>query len=183
MTDTINTFPQHRAGKRKGKPTIADIVNDCVRTGQRPRAIRAIIRKLYPGAPWDDVKAAVTAEIDRQAAEIGRQKRELDTMKALEPILMPIWKEPGNEGMHLIDALRIAASRGDARAKPYLAHFDSEEAMAWERDFEAAVALDPYWEMSADGRSATRHSGARYKTAEELVAAYRANQLGNAATD
>ena len=65
MTDTIDAFPQHRAGKRKGKPTIADIVNDCVRTGQRPRAIRAIIRKLYPGASWDDVKAAVTAEIER----------------------------------------------------------------------------------------------------------------------
>ena len=63
MTNHIAPFPQHRAGKRKGKPTIADIVNDCVRTGQRPRAIRAIIRKLYRGAPWDDVKAAVTAEI------------------------------------------------------------------------------------------------------------------------
>jgi hypothetical protein len=37
--------------------------------------------------------------------------------------------------------------------------------------------------MSADGRSATRKDGARYKTAEDLVAAYRANQLGNDAAD
>ena len=92
MTDNIDAFPQHRAGRRK--PTIADIVNDCVRTGQRPRAIRAIIRKLYPGMPRDDVKAAVTAEIDRQAAEIGRQKRELDSMKALYSVIAPIWKVP-----------------------------------------------------------------------------------------
>jgi hypothetical protein len=177
MTDNIDTFPQHRAGKRKGKPTIADIVNDCVRTGQRPRAIRAIIRKLYPGTPWDDIKAAVTAEIERQAADIGRQKRELDTMKALHSVLLPIWKEPGNEGMYLIDALRIAASRGDARAKAYLAHFDSDEAIAWERDFEAAVALDPYWEMREDG-SATWTEGATYDTPDKLVATYRAGRFG-----
>src|SRR3954470_4878252 len=137
MTDTIDAFPQHRAGKRK--PTIADIVNDCVRTGQRPRAIRAIIRKLYPEAQWDDVKAAVTAEIERQAADIGRQKRELNIMKALYSVIAPVWKEPGNQDLHLIDALRIAAARDDARAKAYLAQFDSDEAMAWERDFEAAV--------------------------------------------
>jgi len=60
---------------------------------------------------------------------------------------------------------------------------ESDEAKAWWRDFEAAVALDPYWEMSADGRSATIKPGARYKIAEELVAAYRANQLGKAAAD
>jgi hypothetical protein len=42
------------------------------------------------------------------------------------------------------------------------------------------VALDPYWEMSEDGRSATRKPGARYQTAEELVAAYRANRPGEA---
>jgi hypothetical protein len=104
-------------------------------------------------------------------------------MKVLYSVIAPVWKELGNEGMHLIDALRIAAAHGDAQAKAYLAQFDSPEAHAWERDFEAAVALDLYWEMSEDGRSATRKVGARHKTAEGLVAAYRANQLGNDATD
>src|SRR4051794_7730230 len=181
MPDNIDAFPQHRAGKRK--PTIADIVNDCLKTGQRPRAIRAIIRKLYPKAQWDDVKVAIDDELERRAADIGRQKRELDSMKALYSVIAPIWKVPGNEGMQLIDVLRIAADRGDARAKAYLAQFESDEAKAWERDFEAAVALDPYWEMSADGRGATIKPGARHKTAEDLVATYRANQLGNAAAD
>jgi hypothetical protein len=183
MTHHIDTFPQHRAGKRKGKPTIAEIVNDCLKTGQRPRAIRAIIRKLYPKAQWDDVKAAVTAEIERRAADIGRQERELNSMKALFSVVEPIMREPGNKGLTTIQALKIGADRGDARAKAYLAQFESEEAKAWNRDFEAAVALDPYWEMSEDGRSATRKAGARYQTAEELVAAYRANQLGGARHD
>jgi hypothetical protein len=181
MADTIEPFPQHRAGKRR--PTIADIVNDCLKTGQRPRAIRAIIRKLYPKAQWDDVKAAIDDELERRAADIGRQNRELDTMKALFSVVEPIMREPGNKGLTTIQALKIGADRGDERAKAYLAHFESEEAKAWERDFEAAVALDPYWEMSADGRSATIKPGARHKTAEDLVAAYRANQIGNAAAD
>jgi hypothetical protein len=54
---------------------------------------------------------------------------------------------------------------------------------AWERDFDAAVALDPCWEMLEDGRGTIRRPGARHKTAEDLVTAYRANQLGNAAAD
>ena len=181
MTDSIDPLPQHRA--RKPKPTIADIVNDCVRTRQRPRAIRAIIRKLYPKAQWDDVKAAVTAEIERRAADIGRQERELNSMKALFSVVKPLMCEPGNKGLTTIQALKIGADRGDARAKDYLAYFESDEMKAWDRDFEAAVALDPYWEMSADGRGATIKPGARYKTAEELVAAYRANQRGNDAAD
>ena len=28
MPDNIDPFPQHHASKRRGKPTIADIVND-----------------------------------------------------------------------------------------------------------------------------------------------------------
>jgi hypothetical protein len=51
MTEHIDAFPQHRAGKRKGKPTIAEIVNDGIRTGQSPRAMRAVILKFYPGMP------------------------------------------------------------------------------------------------------------------------------------
>jgi|SoiMethySBSTD1v2_1073268.scaffolds.fasta_scaffold1999011_1 hypothetical protein len=183
MPDNIDPFPQHHASKRRGKPTIADIVNDGIKTGQTPEAIFATIGTLYPKATMGEIKAAFTAEIERQAADIGQQERELDSMVALQAIIKPIGKEPGNKGLTILQLTRIAADRGDQQAKAYLAHFESDEAKAWERDFEAAVALDPYWEMSADGRSATRLPGARHKTAEDLVAAYRANQLGNDATD
>jgi hypothetical protein len=183
MTNHIAPFPQHRAGKRKGKPTIADIVNDGIKTGQSPMAILATIGTLYPKKTMGEINAAFKAEIERQAADIGRQKRELNYMEALMAAVKPIAREPGNGDLNILQLARIAASRGSEVAKAHVAHLDSPEAHAWERDFEAAVALDPYWEMSADGRGATRKPGARHKTAEDLVAAYRANQLGNAAAD
>ena len=181
MTGSIDVFPQHQAGKRKGKPTIADIVNDGIRTGQTPMAIFHTIGALYPKTTMGEMKAAFEAEIERVTTRIERNQR--DPMVALEPILTPIWNEPGNEDLEFIQVARIAAERGSELAARAVAHLESAEAKAWWRDFKAAVALDPYWEMSADGRGAIRHAGARYKTAEDLVAAYRANQLGKAAAD
>ena len=182
MPDNIDPFPQHRAGKSKGKATIVEIVNDGIKTGQTPMAIFATIGTLYPKTTMGEIKAAFKAEIERQTAKQAEQERELNSMKTLMAVVKPIMREPGNKRLTTIQALKIGADRGDERAKAYLAHFESEEAKAWERDFEAAVELDPYWTLNADG-SATRKEGARHKTAEDLVAAYRANQLGNAAAD
>jgi hypothetical protein len=181
MTNHIAPFPQHRAGKRKGKPTIADIVNDGIKTGQTPMAIFHTIGALYPKTTMGEMKAAFEAEIKRVTTRIERNQT--DPLIALGPILTPIWNEPGNEDLEFIQVARIAAERGSELAARAVAHLESDEAKAWWRDFKAAVALDPYWEMSADGRSATIKPGARYKIAEELVAAYRANQLGKAAAD
>jgi len=103
-------------------------------------------------------------------------------VEALMTVVKPIMREFSNKKLTTGEALKIAADRGDERAKGYLAHFESAEVKAWERDFKAAVELDPYWTLNADG-SATRKDGARHKTAEDLVAAYRANQLGKAAAD
>ena len=183
MTNHIAPFPQHRAGKRRGKPTFADIVNDGIKTGQSPMAILATIGTLYPKKTMGEINAAFKAEIERQKTEYAKNQQELNYMEALMAAVKPIAREPGNGDLNILQLARIAASRGSEVAKAHVAHLDSPEAHAWERDFEAAVALDPYWEMSADGRSATRKPGARHKTAEDLVATYRANQLGNAAAD
>jgi hypothetical protein len=180
MTDTIDAFPQHRAGKRKGKPTIAEIVNDGIKTGQTPMAIFATVGALYPKTKLKDIKAAFDTEIERQQAKVARGQQEIASMEALMAVVKPIMREPGNKGMTVGQALKIAADRGDERAKAYLAHFESAEEEAFWRDFKAAVALDPYWEMSEDGRSATRLPGARHKTTEELVAAYRVSRPGGA---
>jgi hypothetical protein len=183
MPDNVDAFPQHRAGKRRGKPTIADIMNDGVKTGQTPMAIFHTIGTLYPKMKMKDIQAAFVAEVDRQKTEYAKNQQELNYMEALMAAVKPIAREPGNGGLNILQLARIAASRGSEVAKAHVAHFDNPEALAWARDFEAAVALDPYWEMSEDGRSATIKPGARYKTAEDLVAAYRTNQLGNDAAD
>jgi hypothetical protein len=43
-----------------------------------------------------------------------------------------------------------------------------------------ALVVTPYWEMLEDGHGATCRPGARHRTAEDLVAAYRTNQLAHA---
>jgi hypothetical protein len=82
---------------------------------------------------------------------------------------------PGDIAMSTI--LAVIAKRGSplarAQAKAILAQMNTPERQAMERDFEAAVALDPYWEKLPDGSFTTR-PGARYQTPEALVAAFRA---------
>jgi response regulator RpfG family c-di-GMP phosphodiesterase len=178
MPDNTDAFPQHRAGKPK--PTVAEIVIDAVSTKMPPMAMLQKITELHPNVTQGEITAAIAAA----KAETEKRQRELGGMKALMTVVKPIMREFGSDKeLTTGQALKIAADRGDERAKAYLAHFESAEAKAWERDFKAAVELDPYWEMSADGRGATRKEGARHKTAEDLVAAYRANQLGSDAAD
>jgi hypothetical protein len=176
MTDTIDPFPQHRAGKRK--PTVAEIVIDAMTTKMQPMAMFQKIAEIHPTVTPAEIDAAFAAAKD----EVARRQRELGSMEALAAVVKPIMREFGKKKLTTGQALKIAAERGDERAKAYLAYFESDEVKAWERDFKAAVALDPYWTLNADG-SATRKEGARHKTAEDLVAAYRANRLGNDAAD
>src|SRR5688500_10608192 len=57
--DNVTSFPPT-------KPTIADIVNDGIKTGQTPNAIFATIGTLYPKKKMGEIMAAFEAEIDRQ---------------------------------------------------------------------------------------------------------------------
>jgi hypothetical protein len=176
MPDNTDAFPQHRAGKPK--PTVAEIVMDAVSTKMPPMAMFQKIAELHPNVTQGEITAALAAA----KAEAEKRQRELGGMKALMTVVKPIMREFSNRKLTTGQALKIAADRGDERAKAYLAYFESDEVKAWERDFKAAAELDPYWTLNADG-SATRKDGARHATAEELVDAYRANQLGNDAAD
>jgi hypothetical protein len=173
--DNIDIFPQHRPGRRK--PTIADIINDCVKTGQSPKAIYATVRALYPEVTRATFRAALTAEVSRLTAKLNKDRRETDTLELLlKEVFEPIQAEFGDETLTLGQAAWIAADRGNELAKAFLAHRGSDEMEAFQRDFEAAVALDPYWEMREDG-VVVRRPGAAHKSAEDLVAAYRAGRL------
>jgi hypothetical protein len=173
MTDSFTAFPQHRAGRRK--PTVAEIMIGAMTTQEPPMAMFQRIATAHPDVTQSEIDAAFAAA----KAEVAKRQSELGSMEALMAVVKPIMREFGNKKLTTGQALKIAADRGDERAKAYLAYFESAEVKAWERDFKAAAALDPYWTLNADG-SATRHPGARHKTAEDLVAAYRANQLAHA---
>ena len=75
------------------------------------------------------------------------------------------------------ETLEIIAAGDDktraAQAKVYLDQFNSPEAKEFDRNFEAAVALDPYWRKKGNGFVVSK--GAVHQTPEQLVAAYRRN--------
>jgi len=180
MTDSIDPLPQHRA--RKPKPTIADIVNDCVRTRQRPRAIRAIIRKLYPKAQWDDVKAAVTAEMERQAVDLGMTDENATSFPLPKPTMHMIRYATTTQAVEAgvpakaIHGLIIAAA---GKVYPEMSRDQLELELAEDIEQEefwnyldAARALDPDWYENEDHSFGPR-PGALYDTPEKLVAAYR----------
>jgi hypothetical protein len=61
--DTIDPFPQHRAGKPK--PTVYEIVNDGLKTGPSEDAINAILGKFYPEMTRADLMKAYGDEASR----------------------------------------------------------------------------------------------------------------------
>jgi hypothetical protein len=164
MPEPIDAFPQRRAGKRKGKPTIAEIMNDGARTGQSPEAIFATIGTLHPEMPLADVQAAFRAEIERQKAEAAKNQTEIDCLTEILAVVESICAEPGHEDLGNGQALWLAAQRGN------------EQAVAFWYNLDAAVTFDPDWSVSEEGVAVCR-KGAAYNTPEKLVAAYRAGRL------
>src|SRR4051812_20811977 len=96
MTGSIDVFPQHRAGKRKGKPTIVEIVNDCIKTGQTPEAFVAMIRAIHPDKSRAEVEAAFRGEAERLAAETVKSRIELESFKEIFALIKSIRVELGD---------------------------------------------------------------------------------------
>jgi hypothetical protein len=162
MPDNIDTFPQHRAGKPK--PTIADILNDGVKTGQTPNAILATIGTLYPQKPMGEIMAAFEAEVERQTVQAAKNLTELDCFKEILALIELCRAELGDEDMAPDQALWIAAERGN------------EQAAAFWHDLAIAVELDPDWSVSEEYRAVCREGGT-YDSPQKLVAAYRAGLI------
>ena len=72
MPDNIDTFPQHRAGKRK--PTVFEIVNDSLKAGQSEDAINAILGKFYPEMTRADLMTAYRDEAIRALPGGGKDQ-------------------------------------------------------------------------------------------------------------
>ena len=81
---------------------------------------------------------------------------------------------PGTTEAEMMAAINAGAAIMVAEAKAAAV----EDVAAFRRDFEAAVALDPYWEIREDGM-VFQKPGATYDTPKKLVAAYRAGRLGD----
>jgi hypothetical protein len=164
--DNVTSFPPP-------KPTIVEIVNDCIKTGQTPEALVATIKAVHPDKSLADVEAAFRSEIDRQKTEYTKSRTDLERFKdqteleCFEEILAvvePICAEPGNEDIDIGQALWIAAERGD------------EQATAFWHDLAIAVGIDPDWIVSEEDHAVCRE-GATYDSPEKLVAAYRAGRI------
>jgi hypothetical protein len=93
-----------------------------------------------------------------------RVRAEMTFWEDILEVVEPIAAELGDEDIDVVQALRIAARRGN------------EQAIAFWDDLEAAVTLDPDWSVGEDGVAVPKQ-GATYDCPEKLVAAYRAGRL------
>jgi hypothetical protein len=154
MPDDITRFPPRRTRR---KPTIVEIVNDCLKTGQTTEALAATIKAVHPDKSLADVEAAFRSEA-------VKDQTELECLEEILAVVEPICAEPGNEDIAVVQALWIAAERGN------------EQAIAFWHDLAIAVDIDPDWSVSEEGHAVCRE-GATHDSAEELVAAYRAGRI------
>jgi hypothetical protein len=101
---------------------------------------------------------------DALMAESAKRQAEMEFWEEILAVIEPIGAEPGNDDIDVVDALWIAAERGN------------EQAIVFWRDLATAVALDPDWGVGDDG-VAVHKVGAAYDCPEKLVAAYRSGRL------
>jgi hypothetical protein len=104
------------------------------------------------------------AGVDRQKTERAKVRAEMDFWEEILAVVEPIGAEPGNEDIDVVQALWIAAERGN------------EQATLFWYDLATVVDLDPDWSVSEEGHAVCRE-GAAYDCPEKLVAAYRAGRL------
>jgi hypothetical protein len=89
MTDSIDPFPQHRAGKPK--PTIVDIVMDRAKPGMPAAAmmdaIVPTVRAHYPDMTPEQIDAAIRAEVVAWDTQLGGSEfwDDFDDAVALDP--------------------------------------------------------------------------------------------------
>jgi hypothetical protein len=136
------------------KPTIVEIMDDGMKTGQPLVAVYEKIAKFYPEKSLTEIIAAVSSELDRKEMEAAK----LPAVPGIPRRRSP----PANAALTAASGL-IPQSRAAKRAA---------KRRFWE-DFRAAVALDPDWYWYPDD-SFCCAPDALYDTKEKLVAAYRA---------
>ena len=107
MTDDTNveTFPQQQATKRKGKPTIAEILDGAASHEEGIALLAAAYPELTPAEAQKEIVKHI-ADLDEFAEQL---ERETASMKAVEELVKPVWKD--NPGMTLEEELEWLASQ------------------------------------------------------------------------
>jgi hypothetical protein len=166
---TIETFPQ-----QPGKPTVEELLASDM-TQLSGAELLALWQRHYPELSAEDVQRLYAESLERLKREADRDERFLDFVRTA---YRDATGSDLPDDMPMGEVLQVIAQRGSplarARVKAQRAYLDSPESRAFYRDFAAAVALDPYWIKLPEAGHYRVRPGARHKTGEALVAAYRA---------
>ena len=139
----------------------------------------SLLGAAFPKATTAEVRQAIADHIHSLNEEAAELLGEADAMERVETVVARDADQ--DDKTPLGESLKRLAGRGDRDAAALLAEIDSPERREFERLFEEAVEVDPYWQKTGDGRYRCK-KGAVHSTPEKLVAAYRARDPATAGT-
>ena len=165
MTEALEVFPQHAATEQRGRLSIADILE------RAPNADQALVlvKLAHPNATSEEVAAAVKERV-RSLRQTGETLRaEADAMERVESVVARDGQR--TDGTPLGESLKRLVAQGDKEAAAIMEHLNHPVRLAEAIWLDRAVALDPYWERTGEGRY-RRKKGALHDTPEKLITAY-----------
>ena len=175
MTAEVKTFPQGEVTRRRGEPTMIEVIE----AARGPEEMMSLLAAAFPKATMGEVRQIVADQIHSLAGATMKARREIGALERVEAVVAQDTAR-GDE-TKLGESLERLAARGDRDAAALLAEIDSPEQREFWRLFDEAVENDPYWSKKDDGRYISK-KGALHDTPEKLVAAYKARDPATAGT-
>ena len=171
--DIANTtiFPQDRTtgSKPNRKVTMIEVI-EAART---PEEMLSLLAAAFPTATMGEARQVITDQIQSLTEEVAKAGREADALERVEAVVARDADQ--DDQTTLGESLERLAARGHRDAAALLAELNSPERREFERLFEEAVEIDPYWSKRDDGRYACK-KGAIHDTPEKLVEAFKRNR-------
>lgn len=175
MSAEVTPFPQDEATRRRGKPTMLQVIEGA----RTPEEMLPLLAAAFPKATMGEVRQVIADQIQKYAEEAVKNQGELDAMQRVETAAAR--DADRDDKTTLGESLKRLASQGDRDAAVLLAEIDSPDHKEFWRLFDEAVEIDPFWSKTDDGRYHCKN-GAVHDTPEKLVAAHKARNSAPRAT-
>ena len=175
MSADAKTFPQDEVTQRRGELTMIEVIEGA----RTPEEMMSLLAAAFPRSTMGEVRQVIADQIQSLNEEAAKARREIGAMERVEAVVAH--DVDRDDQTPLGESLERLAGRGDRDAAVLLAELNSPERREFERLFDAAVEVDPFWSKTGDGRYRCK-KGAVHDTPEKLVAAYRARDPATAGT-
>ncbi len=175
MSADVKTFPQDEATRQRGELTMIEVIEGA----RTPEEMMPLLAAAFPRSTMGEVRQVIADQIQSLNEEAAKARRGTGAMERVEAVAARDADQ--DDKTPLGESLKRLAGRGDRDAAVLLAELNSPERREFERLFEEAVEVDPFWTRTDDGRYRCK-KGAVHDTPEKLVAAYRARDPASRST-